>query len=258
MLRQFKVGFGGISAIVLLAAAYASNALAESDNDQPGFVGDRSLSREAENSEDDEYNFSWLDPDKKVYVLQNRKYRKANRFALYFSLGPNLSVPYRTEWAFVPRAGYWFTEQLGIEVLYGILSNSDNDTLKALRNASPSALPFVRENRSYMGALFNWSPWYAKINVFNKILYFDWLFNTGAGQLTTRVDQNTRADQPPNFKTETHFAWFFGTGHKFYVTKDVLFRWDLIGMLYSATSADNRTKQTKSNFDFTVGLGYAF
>ena len=31
------------------------------------------------NSSDEEYNFKWLDPDKKVYVLQNRKYRKALR-----------------------------------------------------------------------------------------------------------------------------------------------------------------------------------
>ena len=28
---------------------------------------------------DDEYNFNWLDPEKKIYVLQNRKYLKANR-----------------------------------------------------------------------------------------------------------------------------------------------------------------------------------
>ena len=33
----------------------------------------------AQAADDDEYNFSWLDPDKKIYVLQNRKYRKAGR-----------------------------------------------------------------------------------------------------------------------------------------------------------------------------------
>ena len=48
-------------------------------------------SEEKGDSDDDEFNFSWLDPDKKVYVLQNRKYRKKNRFAIFLTGGLNLS-----------------------------------------------------------------------------------------------------------------------------------------------------------------------
>ncbi|MBI3544151.1 MAG: hypothetical protein HY075_12845, partial [Deltaproteobacteria bacterium] len=121
--------------------------------------------------EDDEYNFSWLDPDKKVYVLQNRKYRKAGRLAISLAGGLNLSNPYRTEYELVPRIDYWFSELFGIEVFYGSLSNHDNNTLTALKQASPTALPFVRENRTYYGAALTWTPWYSKLNFFNKILY---------------------------------------------------------------------------------------
>ena len=33
-------------------------------------------------AEGDTYSFSWLDPDKEVFVLQNRKYRKKGRLHL--------------------------------------------------------------------------------------------------------------------------------------------------------------------------------
>lgn len=214
--------------------------------------------RSEQDSEDDEYNFSWLDPDKKVYVVQNRKYRKKGRFAVFATGGLNLSNPYRTEYEFVPRISYWFSEQFGVDAFYGVLSNSDNSTLTALKNASPTALPFVRENRSYFGAALTWTPWYSKLNFFNKILYFDWFLLAGLGQTGTAVDQNTRADRAPNFKTENLFTMFFGTGHQYYVTRNFLVRLDLLGMMYSATGADNRSTRNTTNFEFTAGVGWAF
>src|SRR4051812_15514010 len=71
----------------------------------------RAIAKESGGDEEDEYNFSWLDPDKKVYVLQNRKYRKTGRLAISLAGGLNLSNPYRTEYELVPRADYWFSEQ---------------------------------------------------------------------------------------------------------------------------------------------------
>ena len=44
---------------------------------------------------DDDYNFSWLDPDKKIYVLQNRKFRKANAAQLFLMGGMGLGETYR-------------------------------------------------------------------------------------------------------------------------------------------------------------------
>src|SRR5690554_4309003 len=62
-------------------------------------------------SSDLTYNFSWLDPDKEVYVLQNRKYRKAGR--LHATLGGGIT----TSGAFVDsttlqgRVGFFFREE---------------------------------------------------------------------------------------------------------------------------------------------------
>ena len=209
-------------------------------------------------SDDDEYNFSWLDPDKKVYVLQNRKFRKKDRFAIYLSGGINLSNPYRSEYMAIPRVGYSFSERFGAEFFFATISNADNENLKALKKVSSSALPFVREHRSYFGGLVIWTPWYSKLNFFNKILYYDWFLKAGLGQVATALDRNRDASLASNFLTENFVAAYFGTGMNFFVTRNVLARLDLIGMTYSAKGADNVTELRQFNYDFAVGLGYLF
>ncbi len=207
---------------------------------------------------DEEYNFSWLDPDKKVYVLQNRRYRKAERLGVYISGGLNLSNPFRTEYSAVPRVAFWLSEQFGFEAFYGLVSTSANATLTALRTVSASALPFVRENRGYFGGVGTWTPWYSKLNFFNKILYFDWFVHAGLGQIQTAVDENTRATGSPNYRLENLTTLFLGTGQNFFLNQHFQVRLDLIGMFYRARGADNVTTRTFSDFDFTTGLGYVF
>jgi outer membrane beta-barrel protein len=209
-------------------------------------------------SDDDEYNFSWLDPDKKVYVLQNRKYRKKDRLAIYISGAINLSNPYRSEYMAIPRATYSFSEQFGAEVFFATVSNADNENLKALKKVSASALPFVREHRSYYGGLLIWTPWYSKLNFFNKILYYDWFLKGGLGQVSTALDRNRVAANASDFVLENFTAIYFGTGMNFFVTRNVLARLDLIGMTYGAKGADNVTELRQFNYDFAVGLGYLF
>ena len=66
-------------------------------------------------AEGDTYNFSWLDPDKEVYVLQNRRYRKDSR--LYVNVGGGIA----TSGAFVSsgnlqgRIGLFAMEEWGLE-----------------------------------------------------------------------------------------------------------------------------------------------
>jgi outer membrane beta-barrel protein len=261
LLRKSPLFVSAVLAVqtVLVVAAFGAEPTRDpAGEDATSEQANRSPAKENSETSNDEYNFSWLDPDKKVYVVQNRKYRKAQRVALFASLGLNLSNPYRTEYVFTPRLSYWFTEQFGLEVFYTGVRNSDNYTLTALKKASPTALPYVRENRSYYGALFTWTPWYSKLNFFNMILYYDWFFNAGVGQVNTAVDHNTRADKSPDFVLENLFAFYYGTGMNFFVTRNWTVRWDLIGMAYSAVGADGVTKSTRTGYDFTLGVGYMF
>ena len=87
---------------------------------------------EAAEDPENEYNFSWLDPDKKVSVLQNRKYRKANRPMITLGLGFANSNAYRKSYVIDPRLAYYFNESWGIEIFYSMFSNKENDTAKAL------------------------------------------------------------------------------------------------------------------------------
>src|SRR4051812_15075943 len=81
---------------------------------------------QARASSNDEYNFSWLDPDKKIYVLQNRKYTKAGRALLSGMVNTSIAQPYRNSYGIDLRAAYYFSEAWGVEAFYGLFSNSPN------------------------------------------------------------------------------------------------------------------------------------
>lgn len=245
---------GGSTALHAEETDSSIDARSETDGRIPASRGISST----EDDEDSEYNFSWLDPDKKVFVLQNRKYRKAMRFGIFGAGGINVNNPYRTEYPLIPRAAFWFTEQFGVEFFYAHVLSSESSNFTALKKVSASALPFVRQNKSYYGAVFSWTPWYAKMNFFNKILYFDWSINGGIGQVSTAVNLSNRADLAPNLLAENFFAYVIGLDQKFYLNQHFVVRWDLIGLFYRAKGADFTTVKWHRNFDFTLGLGFLF
>lgn len=207
-------------------------------------------------SSDDDYDFSWLDPDKKVYVLQNRKFRKAFHPALYLSGAFNLSNPYRSGYGGVARASFWFTEQFGVEAFGSMFTYRDNDTLRALKVAT-SVLPYVREIRGYYGGVFAWAPFYGKLNIFNFILYYDWSINAGAGIISSANDTNRVSGNASTYATSSYGGIFFGTAQNFYISRHFAVRFDLVGMNYAASGGDGSSTRF-TNFDFALGAGYIF
>lgn len=207
----------------------------------------------------DEFSFKWLDPEKKVYVLQNRRYLKTQKLYLSLMGGTGLSSAYRTVYSLDPRVSYYFSEALGLEFFYSKESNTANNNYKALLNSrgtsasNPLSLPVVREIDSYYGMTLQWVPWYAKINVFNVILYFDWYFGGGIGNLHTFAGhQADRSD----FATQDLTAAFFQTGHIYHLNKRFHARIDLTGAFYNApVYGDVGEKVWFSNFNFALGLG---
>ncbi len=206
---------------------------------------------------DDEYQFSWLDPDKQIYVLQNRKYRKAKTLGLFVSGGLNLNNPYRTSYGGIFRGSYFFTEQLGAEVFFAANSTSDNTTLTALKKAT-SVLPFVRDIRYYYGANAAWVPWYAKMNFFNSIIYFDWFLNLGLAGMQTATDRNTRSFLPPAYRYEVLVGLYYGTGMNFFLSKHFSLRFELLGLAFSALNSDGQSNRLFFNNDLALGVGYRF
>jgi len=214
-------------------------------------------------NEKDIYEFSWLDPDKEVFVLQNRKFRKADHAYINLGGGITTSGAFVDSTAIQGRVGYFFTEDYGLEGIYSKNSGKENDTAKAVRgggSGGTGTTPFRRIVDSYMGGMFVWSPFYSKINTFNKIVYMDWIFGLGYAQLK---EHNNQLELPSgsNDTTQTalsHAGLVWDVAMKFYIDESFSIRTDLTAIHYSATKVNSVGTAINSNFDATIALGYSF
>lgn len=215
-------------------------------------------------AENDLYDFSWLDKDKEIYVLQNRKFRKKETFHITAGYGMTTSGAFVDASAIQGRAGYFFTEEIGIEFLYSKNSGKENDTAKSVRNSGSGSgsIPFRRIVDSYYGAMLMWAPFYSKINTFNKILYFDLLFGLGAG----KIEETNNRQQFDNFDptlgdiTESHNALLWNVGAQFFMSTNWNLRFDINGTHYQAKKAipNSTTDAWYQNVDMALSLGFNF
>jgi outer membrane beta-barrel protein len=202
------------------------------------------------------YDFRWLDPDKKVYVLQNRRYQKAGKLLVSALAGVGTSNPYRSTTLVDPRLAFYFSESWGIEFFHAFLGNSPNGNFRALEDASPNVFPAIREISRQYGGLLHWAPWYAKINVFDRILYFDWQFSAGAGNLQTRLLTQEISQGPLVAKSQSLFGLFLGTGHQYHLSERFIARLDFTASFHQAPAFGNSGSETWfSNYTFGLGLG---
>lgn len=219
------------------------------------------LSSQAFASEKDIYEFSWLDPDKEVYVLQNRKFRKAGHLHVNAGGGITTSGAFVDSTAIQGRVGYFFTEDFGVEGLYSKNSGKENETAKGVRNTGggTGSTPFRRIVDNYWGAMALWAPFYSKINTFNSIVYMDWIFGLGYAQLK---EKNNKLDIQNGYASpetlESHSGVIWEVGMKFYLSESFSVRTDLTAIHYSADNIKTPGTSLKSNFDATASLGYSF
>jgi outer membrane beta-barrel protein len=214
--------------------------------------------------ESDTYNFSWLDPDKEVYVLQNRRYRKANRLHIYAGGGKTLSGAFVDSTNIQGRVGYYFMEEFGFEGIFSKNAGKENTTAQNVRDngSGTGSRPFRRIVDSYYGAMFLWSPFYSKINTFNTIIYYDWIFGAGLGKLkeSNNTDEfQVSAGTFPD-SVEEHSAILWNIGIKVFLGANVSARIDVMAVHYQAASpvVGATEKLWNDNFDLGFMLGYNF
>ena len=221
------------------------------------------LSQQVIASEKDVYQFSWLDPDKEVYVLQNRKFRKEGHLYLNAGGGITTSGAFVDSTSIQARIGFFVTENFGLEGLYSKNNGKENDTAKAVRGTGTGGsgtTPFRRIIDSYYGAMILWSPFYSKINTFNSIVYMDWIFGVGYSQIKEKnnklaFENSILKDQET---LESHNGLIWEAGLKFYLDTSFSIRTDLTAFHYSANNIAIAGTSLKSNFDATASLGYTF
>jgi outer membrane beta-barrel protein len=208
------------------------------------------------------YNFKWLDPEKEVYVLQNRKFRKAGKLHLGLSGGKTISGAFSDAFVAQGKMGYFFTENFGIEALYSSNSSETNDVYDSVRRTGSGAIPFVRLVESYYGVMGLWSPFYSKINIFDKIVYFDWIFGLGVAKLSEENNRNAlntnNPDSPRTSKEHTGVIW--SSIWKFFLTETFSVRVDITTVHYQAQKAlANTTEEVwYDNFDLNLGVELNF
>lgn len=206
----------------------------------------------------DEYDFSWLDPDKKIYVLQNRKFTKANKPTVSISGIYGLTQIYRDVWGFEPRVGYYFSEAWGLEFFYTSFSSRPNTNDRVLKDAS-SQIPVSVDLKSQIGVALHWVPWYSKLNFFNQILYFDWSIVVGAGKISADVDRNTTVGGASDIVVKEYTAFYVGTTQQYHISRNWFARLDVMGAIYQRELfGDSGEKTWFSNFNAGLGLGYRF
>lgn len=213
--------------------------------------------------EKDLYDFMWLDPDKKVYVLQNKVHKKANTVYLNLGYGTGLSSNFVDTSMIHSNFGYYFAEEWALEGMYTKYSNSDNDAFENLKKLNGS-IPFIRKTESNFGLLVKWSPFYGKINTFNKIFYFDWSFAAGAGKLNTKSNATSVAMplQANTYKDEKYTSVILKTGLSLHATKNINIGADIIMNNYKAPgptiNGQTPSSKIRNNVDAVISIGVSF
>jgi outer membrane beta-barrel protein len=213
--------------------------------------------------EKDLYDFMWLDPDKKVYVLQNKVHKKAKSVYLNIGYGLGLSSNFQDTSLLHTNFGYYITEEWAIEGLYTKYNNEDNDALVNLKRLNGS-IPFIRSTESNLGILAKWSPFYGKVNTFNKIFYFDWSFGLGLGKLNTKSNATTVAitSAANTYSKESYTSVIAKTGLSFHASKNIHIGLDLIMNNYQAPgptiNGATPSSKMRTNTDAIVTIGVSF
>lgn len=216
------------------------------------------FSRPSMASEDDLYDFLWLDPDKSVFVLQNKKFTKEHKFQISFGYTQGINIDFQETQGVDIQLDYFFNEQWGLQLDHSMFTNDDDDAYKSITRVN-NIEPFIRRPTQYTALLALWTPFYGKINTFNKIFYFDIGFGIGPGLLKTESNLNyvhlsSVFDQ---FDTENFTTLNTKIFLRFYLSKKLFLETNFNNNFYRARTA-GQGKELKMMRDINFNFGFSF
>lgn len=189
------------------------------------------------------YDFKWLDPDKKIYVLQNKVHEKEGTFHATIGSGFSMTQEFQDSLNFQFRLGYYFAEEWGVEGFYTMVSNSNNQAYDNV-NSNGNLVPFVRRFNSHLGGMLLWSPFYGKVNTFNKIWYYD--ITAGIGAASVQSENNLLSwlnqAQFDQFDSESILGLAWSIKMRVYLTEWLLLTVDVFGISHMSTGDGSRKK----------------
>jgi outer membrane beta-barrel protein len=221
------------------------------------------ISTPGHTAEGDLYDFLWLDQDKKIYVLQNKVYEKKGSFyanaGLVFGLGNEFQDTSGAHLSF----GYYFREEWAFEVFAQKYENSNTESYKNLERINGS-VPFVRRFDQVIAAGVVWSPFYGKINTFNKIFYFDWSIGASLGSIKAESNAKNAAikSRADLFESESFTAGIIKTSLRFHATKNIHVDLQYMNTSYKAPGPTvggiPGEEKFRSNADLILSVGFSF
>lgn len=218
------------------------------------------LSSKTQAGEKSLYDFLWLDPDKKVYVLQNKIYKKEH--TVYADIGylMNFTSKFQNTQGFQAKTGFYLHEEWAVELAYQQYSNGNNDEFRNIRLINQIE-PFIRRINSSYGANVIWSPFYGKINTFNQIIYFDWSFGAGLSKISaeSNLKTATKNNVVNKYSKETYNGAVLKTGVKFHLKENIHIGVEYMNTYYNAPGPQNpKSDKLRTNTDVILSVGFSF
>jgi outer membrane beta-barrel protein len=208
---------------------------------------------------EDIYQFKWLDPDKKVFVLQEKTYE--NRHKIYFDIGYGTSSFSDFQDTSVLRAdvGWYFAEEWGIELFYNSYDNQNNESYKAVQRQI-GVIPFIIKVDSALGGVLVYSPFYGKLNTYNLIYYLDWNFGLGAATLDTQDNYASFvAETADTYVDKKRSAFIAKTQVRFFISKHFHINLDYAAFFVRAPEPGTGGNEKYIRYgDFYASLGFSF
>jgi outer membrane beta-barrel protein len=201
----------------------------------------------------------WLDPDKAVYVLQKKKHPKDGRFYTDVNLSRALNNKFTNVSGINFKAGYHVKENWALEIQHGQNSNTKNIDYKNIKEVSDTE-PFIRNVTGSTGLNVIYSPFYGKVNTFNKIFYVDWYFGVGAGVINYEDNKDTVDDPDENTTYESRQTSFNNvkTGIKAFMGDNSYINFEYNDQYYRTTDPGEQTSSLKSHGEVLFGVGFIF
>ncbi|MBD64158.1 MAG: hypothetical protein CME62_03065 [Halobacteriovoraceae bacterium] len=216
-------------------------------------------------SEKSLYEFKWLDEDETVYVIQNKEHTKAGGIGVDLSFVDSASSPYQDTTGLIFGVTYYFSEMFSMDFTYKQYNNSNSGDLDNLLEAlladgEQEVKPILRIIENAKLIHFNWIPFYGKVNIFNRIFFFDWGLGVGVGQFDTKGNWETfnESNTRLTFESDTDTGFNFRSYVKFFTRSNIT-----LGFEYNLTGVDtirdpNGKKDILYYNDIIGTIGYLF
>jgi outer membrane beta-barrel protein len=178
-----------------------------------------------------------LSPFSDIAVISKKFLPKTKRFEIAPLGVMSLNNPFFDNYGIGIHLGYGFSERYGVEFLYNFLTDSEKGITTNLRENQNVSTRSLVVPKSFLGAVFKWSPIYGKMAWFQEaIVPYEIYFTPGIGLAQTEENNE--------------IAFQLGTGQLFAVTRSMAFRWDLNWRFYNATVKETLNSQTTTSSQF--------